>query len=206
MVDAKSKKAVRFEPGSFGATRGSGFAGWASRKLIQPETDRFHFFMVFEYVPERNDYIIIESINVGAFAKGVTFGWLSKYKGGDIEIFSIADPDIAAYGEDACYNLIEFGAAPYDFTLWAVLGLSGVWAFLKNLFTEYRIRRLRPEELYFCRNKKFICTECVAEGYASLDYWIVPYGVTPLPSGFKQAELEGRIRRIYKGDLEDILG
>ena len=194
-----------FQPGSFGATKGEGGAGWCSRELVEPKTDRFHFFMIFKYVPEFNDYIIIESINVGPFAKGITFGWLSKYKGRDIEIYSITDEDIASYGEHACYNLIEFGAAPYDFAIWYMLALSGLWAFIKNLIVERRVRRLRPEELYFCRNRKFICTEVPQEGWLGLSYWIVPDGVTAIPAGYRQAEIEGRIQHDYKGDLFDIL-
>ncbi|TET44889.1 MAG: hypothetical protein E3J66_00300 [Dehalococcoidia bacterium] len=195
-----------FEPGSFGSTKGGGLAVKASKALMRPETDRLHFFMIFLYVPEFNDYIIIESINVGLFAKGITFGWLSKYKGEDVEIYSISDPEIAAYGEYACYSLMEFGAAPYDFLLIPMLALSGVWAFLKNLLTERRVRRLRPEELYFCRNRKFICTEVPQEGWLSLSYWIVPDGVTAIPAGYRQAEIENRIQRNYKGGLHDILG
>lgn len=200
-----NRRTVVFQPGSFGATQGKGFAGWASRTLIGPRTDRFHFFMISQYIPEFNDFIIIESINVGLFGKGVTFGWLSKYKGRDVEIYSIVDEEVASYGEYACYSLIEFGAAPYEFTLWFMLGISGLLAFLKNLVTERRVRRLRPEELYFCRNRKFICTEVPQEGWLGLSYWIVSDGVTSLPAGYRQAELDGRINCDYKGDLSDIL-
>jgi len=197
---------IVFQAGSFGAIKGVGAAGWCSKKLLEPETDRFHFFMIFLYVEEYNDYIIIESYNVGLFAKGITFGWLSKYKGNDVEIYSIADPEIASYGEYACYNLIEFGAAPYDFDLWGMLVLSGLCAFSKNVISERRVRRLRPDELYFCRDRKFMCTEVPQEGWLSLGYWIIPEGVSATPAGYKQAEVEGRIQCVYRGNLVDILG
>ena len=173
--------------------------------MYSPYTDRFHFFLIWEYIPEHNDYTIIESINIGLFAKGVSVGYLSKYKGRDVEVYSITDPDVAELGIYACYNVLHFQEVSYDLMLIPRLAISGLFCFVKQLVLEHRLRRIRPRELWYSRNDKFVCTEVVNEGYWGLDYPIVLPGVPPIPASFKHVELIGEIKRDYKGDLSDVL-
>lgn len=196
---------MRFEPGSIFATEGKGFAGWCVRHLLSPPTDRFHFGLIWEYIEDLNDYTIVESVNIGLFAKGISVGYLSKYKGRDVEVYSITDPAMADWGVYACYNILHFQETGYDLMLIPRLTVSGILCALRQLVMERRLRPIKPDELSYSRDDKYICTEAANEGWWALDYPLVPPGVAPTPASFKRAELDGKLKRDYKGDLHDIL-
>ncbi|GAH84387.1 unnamed protein product, partial [marine sediment metagenome] len=67
-----------------GATRGKGPLLWFSKNLIEPKTDRVHFFLIGEYLPWDDDYVILEAIG-----KGIAVGRLSFYKPEDVEIYRV---------------------------------------------------------------------------------------------------------------------
>ncbi len=71
-------------PADIGATRGSGPLLWLSQHLIEPKTDRIHFFVIGDYLPWDNDYVILESIG-----KGIAVGRLSYYAPEDVEIYRV---------------------------------------------------------------------------------------------------------------------
>lgn len=173
--------------------------------MLDPRTDRFHFGLIgFHYPEPFNDYLVAESINSGVFAKGVCHGWLGKYKGEDVEIYEIADPEWVLLGEDVFLHTYNFQTVAYDQLLIPALALSAIECFAYQLISERRLRRIRAEELCYARNKKFLCTEMANESWWTFGYPLIRPGIAPTPSAFKQVELAGKIKRVYKGDLTDL--
>lgn len=191
---------MRISPGSIVATRGRGLPGWLSRNLMEPETDRYHFLTVRDFVPEIGDYEFIESTAIGAFAKGVRHGYLlAEYAGEEVEIYQVNCPE--ELRRLAPLELIRWGKSRYDFSLVFRLVASVPVVCLRILWREGRLRRLRAEDLPYVSDDAFVCTEAVWVGYSAVGVNIIPPGVPPLPSEYRRAEHEGRMVRYFKGRL-----
>lgn len=174
--------------GDIFATKGSGILGWLSRHLIEPETDRFHFGIIWRYLPQ-NDFLILESIS-----KGLALGKLSWYKDKSIEFYRVnCDEDLRFVAPD---GLIDWGRARYDYWLFAKILFGSFVALAKILWREHRLRKLRAEDFPYGKNSSLICTEAVDVAYASVGVNIIPEGVIPIPSAFRQAVSEDRLERI----------
>lgn len=178
---------VELEPGDIFCTKGGGIVGWISRSLMAPPTDRFHYGLVWEKVD--GDYLILESIS-----KGIAIGRLSFYEGGDIKFYRVDCPK--ELREQAPIELTTWGRSLYDYLLFLKFAFQGIALFIKQLFTEGRFRRIRAEELTWVHNNSFLCTEAVDIAYDAVGVNIIPAETCPIPSAFKQAELDGRISEV----------
>ncbi|GAI89440.1 unnamed protein product, partial [marine sediment metagenome] len=116
-------------PADIGATRGSGLLLWFSQHLIEPKTDRIHFFVIGDYLPWDNDYVILESIG-----KGIAVGRLSYYRPEGVEIYRVVlsetpeqrlgnrkVEEIHELRKRAAAELTRVGRARYDYLLFAKL-------------------------------------------------------------------------------------
>ncbi|GAI81139.1 unnamed protein product [marine sediment metagenome] len=177
---------IELEPGDIGAKKAKGIEKLAQR-LTAPETDRFHHFLV--WLKRGNDHLILESV-----AKGIAIGRLSFYEGKDIKFYRVDCP--GELRAAAPIELTKWGRSLYDYFLIPKLVIQGIGLFIKQLFTEGRFRRIRPEELTWAQNNSFLCTEAVDVAYDSVGVNIIPLEVCPTPSAFKQAEIDGRIKEI----------
>jgi len=172
---------IKLQPGDIFATRGSGLLGWLSRRLMEPENDRYHYGIILQKWQE--DYLILESIS-----KGLSVGRLSFYEGADIKFYRVdCDEDLRAA---APYELTRWGRSLYDYLLIPKLVVQGLWLLL------WHRRRIRPEELTWSQDNALICTEAVDIAYDAVGVNIFPPRVCPAPSAFRQAELDGRIEEI----------
>ena len=178
---------VELEPGDIFSTKGKGILGWLSRNLMAPPTDRFHYGLVWEKVDD--DYLILESIS-----KGIAIGRLFFYEGGDIKFYRVDCPN--ELRGQAPVELTRWGRSLYDYLLIPKLAIQGIALFIKQLFTEGRFRRIRAEELTWVQNNSFLCTEAVDIAYDAVGVNIIPIGTCPVPSAFKQAEMDGKITEI----------
>jgi len=181
-----------------GATRGSGPLLWLSQHLIEPKTDRIHFFIIGDYLPWDNDYVILESIG-----KGIAVGRLSFYKPEDVEIYRVVLDHDRRLGmlrselrKRAAAELTRVGRARYDYILIVQLAFGALTLLLRGKLPPWR-----PEQFPYGRDKKYICTEGAAEAWRAVGHPIIPPGVVPLPAGFAQALQEGRIRKIFPGSF-----
>lgn len=175
--------------GDIGAVLAEGFAkvaGLLSRKIFTPHTDLFHFFLIGDYIPEENDYVILE-----ATPRGVMVGRLSWYEG--YRIFRVVDPDVRELGIRAARAATKYGRAYYDYLLFFKL-LAGVMRCLfRQLMNEGWFKAIRPAELPYARDSRFICTEIANEAWRLVGRPIVPKGVVPLPAGFIEALNSGKL-------------
>ena len=177
----------KLEPGDIFATKGKGITGWASRNLLSPQTDRFHFGILWKYFGD--DFLILESIS-----KGLAVGKLSWYQGADVEFYRVNCPEELRFA--APDSLIDWGRAKYDYWLIGKILFGAVAALARILWKEHRLRRVRAEELPYGVNSALICTEAVDVAYDSVGVNIIPAGVIPIPSAFRAAELEGRLIKL----------
>lgn len=180
---------IELQPGDIFATKGEGIIGWLSRRLMAPETDRSHYGLV--WLKRDNDHLILESIS-----KGIAVGRLSFYEGEDIKFYRVNCPKNLRAA--APVELTKWGRSRYDYLLVAKLVVQGLWLVLKHLITEGKIRKIRAEELspIYTWDSRLICTEAAWCGYNAVGVNIIPYGVPPMPSSFREAELQGRIYKI----------
>jgi len=175
------------EPGDIFAVKGKGIIGWLASRLMTPETDRFHFGLIWQKVED--DYIILESI-----AKGIAVGRLSMYEGKDVKYYRVdCPPELAA---QAPVELTKWGRSHYDYLLIVKLVIQGLWLVFKHLVTEGKIRRIRAEELSWSQNDSPVCTEGVDIGFDAVGVNVIPIEVCPAPSAFMQAELDGRMAEL----------
>lgn len=178
---------MNLQPGDIGATRGKGLGGWAVRTLLAPRTDRFHFFIIWRQMGD--DYIILESIS-----KGIAVGLLSWYDPPDLEIYRV---DCLKYlRTSAPDHLVIWGRSKYDYLLILKIAFGGLLSFLKAFFLESKIERLRAEDFPYGQNSELICTEAVDVAYDAVGVNLIPEGVLPLPNAFKQAEIDGKMKRV----------
>ena len=187
-------------PADIGATRGSGPLLWFSQRLIEPKTDRIHFFIIGDYLPWDNDYVILESIG-----KGIAVGRLSFYNPMDVEIYRVVlsetpeqrlgDRRAVEFYEvrkRAAAELTRVGRARYDYILIAQIAFGALTLLLRGKLPPWR-----PEQFPYGRDKKYICTEAIAAAWAGVGVNIVDPGTVPLPSAIIKAVNEGRLKRIY---------
>ena len=183
------------------ATKKKGIPGWFLENFFSPRTDRVHHVLIRGYVPEIGDYEFIESIHIGLFGKGIRHGYLfQEYEGMDVEIYTVnaIDPEAA---KRAPLELIRFGKSPYDFFLIISVMAQIPWIILRNLIKERRLRRLWAEDFRYKADTSFLCTEVYWHAYHLVGVDIVPSGVLPFPSAYKEALDKGVIELCYKGTL-----
>jgi len=176
------------EPGTVGACKASPGIK-IGNALTSPQTDRGHYFLVWQYVPEDSDYIILESIN-----KGIAVSRMSKYRGQGVQFFQVDCPADLRYQTPV--QLTKYGECSYDWVLILKLIAGGVVVFFRNLFKEHTIRRIRAEELPYGHNESLICTEAIQVAYLAVGVPIIDPDTIPTPSAFKQAELDGTLIKL----------
>lgn len=181
-------------PGDIAGVRGRGLLRWLSEHLTTPWTDRIHFFIIGDYLPWDDDYVILESIN-----KGVTVGRLSFYKPEDLEIYRVQLPDKTGnpdaellVRQKAAAAMTRLGRASYDFLLYVHLFAGAL-----NLLVHGKLPPYDPAQLPYGRNGAYICTEAANYGWRYVGHPVIPPGVVPTPAGFEKALIEGRTKRIF---------
>lgn len=193
---------MKLEPGDIVATKPrTGIEKIATRLqnlMMTPPSDRYHFFILWQRVeePDKEDWVILESIPRGSFlGGGLSTGTLALYEGWDLAFYRVDCP--ADLRHQAPWELVKnYARAQYDWLLVPKLLLGAISTFVKKVWREHRIRKLRVDELPGDENNDLICTESVAVAFATAGVNVIPPGTIATPSSFRQAEIEGRIRRI----------
>ncbi len=179
------KRPLVLESGTIGACIASpGIA--IGNALMSPKTDRGHYFLVWEYLPDEQDYLILESIN-----KGIAITRMSKYKGQGVKFFEVDCP--ADLRHSTPIALTKWGESNYDWLLILKLALGGVQVVLKNLIKEHKIRKIRAEELPYGTDSALICTEAIQTAYLAVGVPIIDPEIVPTPSAFQQAMYDGML-------------
>lgn len=167
-------------------------ASWFLRRFIAPKTSLFHFFVIYSYIPEFDDYTIVESL----MDSGIRLGRLSWYEQDDYIVYRLNIPDVKEKGEFACRMVSIYGRKGYDWKLIFKLLGGAVRAGIKMLWHR-KFRKLRCSDLEYNKDDAFICTELAN----TISWWmeapIVPAGVPPLPPAFAEAYFASKIKEIH---------
>ena len=192
---------LKIPPGACVATKKKGISGWFLERFFNPRTDRVHHILIRDHIHEVDDYEFIESIHIGMFGKGIRHGYLfEEYEGKDAEIYIVngVTPELA---RKAPLELIRYGKSPYDFALIFKVLVQIPWVIIRNLIREHRFRKFRAEDFHYKADAAFLCTEVYWHAYNLVGVNIVPPGVLPFPSAYKEALNNGVIRLYFKGIL-----
>jgi hypothetical protein len=189
-----AKDYPRLLPGDIVGVKGKGLLLWLSQHLLEPHTDRVHFFIIGDYIPWDEDYVILESIG-----KGIAVGRLSFYKPEDLEIYRVnlsRDPRLrkvdALLRRQAAAALTLVGRSSYDYLLYFHLVMGAL-----NLILHGKLPPYDPAQLPYGRNRAYICTEAANFGWRHVGHPVIPKGVVPTPAGYERALIRGEIRRIF---------
>jgi len=185
---------TRLRPGDIVGVRGKGLLRWLSEHLLKPRTDRVHFFLIGDYIPWDDDYVILESIG-----KGIAVGRLSFYDPDDLEVYRVPlshDPGVYSVNDRlramVAAELTKVGRARYDYILYIQMVIGALQLLVTGHLPPYS-----PAQLPYGRNKAYICTEAANYGWRAVGHPIIRPGEVPTPAGYKQAEMDGKIRKIY---------
>jgi len=192
---------LKIPPGACIATKKKGIPGWFLENFFTPRTDRVHHFIIRDYILDFDDYEFIESIHIGLFGKGITHGYLfNEYEGKDVEIYVVNGiaPELA---RKAPLELIRYGKSPYDFFLIANVLLQIPWVLLRTLIKERRFRKFRANDFRYKSDSAFLCTEVYWHAYNLVGVNVIPPGVLPFPSAYKEALDNGVMKLYFKGIL-----
>ena len=185
---SRNNPPIKLMPGDIFARRARGPVKWLLKLSLYPPVDEDHFGILWMKVGD--DFIILESIA----SKGLAVWKLSEDKHRHLNFYRVNCP--YNLRRKAPYSLITSGRAEYDWLLVARLALDAFRAFWRMVFIERRLRRLRPSDFHYSKNKYLICTEAVVDAYRSVGVDIIPPGTAPVPNALKEAVRKGIMRRI----------
>lgn len=159
--------------------------------IFAPETEFFHFGLI-KSRREDGDFEILESL--GTY--GLRIGLLSWYKDKELGFFRVNCP--GELRKEAPQSLVKFGRSRYDYFLFAKLIVSILNAFINQIKNKTFPHKLFANDISksYVWDKSLICTEAVYIAYSSVGVNIIPYGIVPIPSAYKEAENEKLIYRI----------
>jgi len=187
------------EPGDIFTTRDKGIVGFINSTLMAPPTDEIHYGFILMGAKNDDgvvdDYVTLESIA----RKGIIPGRLSFYEDRELKFYRIDCPK--ELRERAPVELTRWGRSHYDYLLIPKIGTQGLWLISKHLITTGRFKPIRAEELTWSANNSLVCTEGVDVGCDAVGVNVIPPGVCPMPSAFRQAEIDGRIKAIGEEEL-----
>jgi len=178
------------KPGDIFAVKGEGILAWLNQKLIKPETDRYHFGIIGDYVSWEDDYIILESID-----KGIAVGRISFYKNSDVKVYRINNSDENAdyYGRHATTELSRLGRRKYDYLLCLKIALGVFKLWLVQVATLHRPTSVNFWEIEYATNSAFICTEAAATAYERAGYLLLNPRECQVPSAYQEQIDNGRL-------------
>jgi len=185
-------------PGDIGAVIEKGLVGRLSARLILPSTDFFHFFLVADYIPTENDFVILESIP----SHGVSVGRMSWYLDKTVGIFRPNADEVLSrtmlkpeeLGQRAVWQATKNGRCMYDYRLCAIICFRTLYGCFKNYFQGAGFN-IAFTEIPFSRDKRLLCTENVDEGYYDL-FPVFDRRYELLPANFLNQYLEGYLNHI----------
>jgi len=187
-----------FWPGDIGVVVQNDIIARLQEKLITPPTRMFHMFLITEYVPDENDWIIYESTPLA----GVSIGRLSWYNGQHIMIFrpvkypsSTSQQFDMQWGKHAIWNSTKDGRKYYNY----IVCVKVIW----RLFN-YCGRHIKPAPYTIFPNDSshtVICTMFANDAWKEICAIFDPKYL-PIPANFVQQVDEEKLALIgdWKGD------
>jgi len=168
-----------------------GMMGKLESILITPSTDFDHFFMLYEYRPEIDDWVIVESI-----AKGTSFGLLSWYT----ELFHVhIFRPRKVHSDDICLRAalhsLQYGRSRYDFIAVARVVCITLYDIFKQL---RKFKRPWVDYTKFPRsdNSRVICTEFVEYSFEKAGVHVFDPNYLATPANFVEWCARGFVEEV----------
>ena len=177
-----------FRQGDIVAFRGKVYQQ-ALNSLIAPYSDRWHFAIITEYVPEDQDYVIAEMLSDGC-RTGRLF---RDYKGHHAKVYRVPD---AATGKRIAQATSRYGRTRYDYILFAWLFWTALRFWVRHGFQPVPYTWFTNFE-----DRPLICTELVQRCCRDAHYPLFPDHVAPTPAAFEQAWLDEDVALVYNETL-----
>lgn len=172
-------------PGDIAGVHGTGLLPRLAYELFEPHTFLYHWFIIDEYIPDEDDYIIYESI-----PKGIAVGRLSFYKPDELVIYR--KNTRPGMGKLAVLELTKLGRAGYDYWLYVKMAADVI----RLLFSGH-LPPWQPGDLRYAANSWFVCTEAANYGWEKICEPIITPGELPMGAGFIKAVNQGVLSRVY---------
>ena len=161
-------------------------------RVFTPQTDLFHAFVIREYLPDEDDYEILES----RAGFGFRITRLSKYD--MYMMFRVADPEIASQGYEAVRLVTQIGESRYDLPL--VINIFGQVLSIttSSLIHGHWPHKINAHQLRYTPDDRYLCTETASETWKAVNHDIIPHGVIPLPSAYQEAINNGKLLELER--------
>jgi hypothetical protein len=158
--------------GDIGAVIEPGLVSRLAERMILPTTPYLHHFLIGDYIPDDNDFVILESIP----SHGVAVGRLSWHLSKTVAVFR-PNAEMAEslnifmtpeqMGRKAALQATKFGRSKYDFRVCLDIGWRAFAGCLRN-WAQGRGFCVHYTAFPPSRDKRVICTEVVDEGYRDI--------------------------------------
>jgi hypothetical protein len=144
--------------------------GRGSHALFTPHTWWYHTAILGEYIPDENDYEILESID-----SGIRLGRLSFYKNRRFRLYWPTGINMTV-GESLRAKASKFGRLNYDYKFYFDLAIEVIRIQWTNLVRYKRFFSIRVDELNVDKHVNFVCTRF------SKEFWSLYSSEIPFPS------------------------
>jgi hypothetical protein len=168
-----------------------------SHAFFYPHTWYYHTAILGEYIPDVQDYEILESIN-----QGIRLGRLSFYRDRKFRLYWPSGVN-QGIGRELKAKASKFGRVNYDWLFYFDIAIAFIKVEFNNLKTYHRLFSVRPDELHVNRHSNFVCTR-FSEEFWSLYSSDIPFPSTwaPLPSAYEKAVEENKLEVIAENVVE----
>ena len=161
----------KLKPGDIGAVVENGIVARLSSKLILPPSEFLHFFLIAEYIPGENDFVILESIP----SHGVAVGRASWYLDKKVAFFRPSTENILTtlkispeeLGQLAVWQATKWGRSHYDYRICVEIGYRAITGCLRN-WIRGKGFKIHFTEFPLSRDKSLLCTQLIDEAYYEL--------------------------------------
>ena len=161
--------------------------GWSSIEgrlnqiTFTPHIALLHWFIIGNYIPDENDYVIYESIP----SHGVALGRLSWYDKKYYRVFRPNVPMSRVLSERVINDISLFGRQHYGYTSIITMVLAILRAEISTYRASHKLKSIKPSEIKpFMSQHGLLCTQLVARAYHNAGYDVVDDKDAALPAAF----------------------
>jgi len=174
-----------YQPGDIVRVANRGIEARASQLVFSPHSIYLHHFLIGNYIPKENDYVIYEAIP----SKGVAIGRLSMYDGQAYSVLRLAVGS-QMIGKVVVDDVSLFGRAAYNYIGILRLLIQGIRIECRQWQSYHRFKAITARDVTL-GDKGLLCTQLVVDAYLAVGVAILPPGEAALPCAFEDAIAAG---------------
>jgi len=164
-----------------------------ANKIFTPHTHLYHAAIIGHYIPEEDDYEIMESIG-----RGISLGRLSFYNKNEYVVYYPSNINLSV-GEELWIKASKYGRIGYDYKFYPILLLNIINIEFNNLKKYHKFKAISPTELNIHPDHEMVCTRFAKVFWnqynKSTPY---PYRWCSIPASYPLAVTKGHLTIIGK--------